>query len=75
MSHSQYRYDVIPIVYGSADYEHIAPYKSFINIMDFDSVEKLAFTWTEMTQHTMNISSRWILTLHKSKLGLKQDRI
>ena len=36
--------DVIPVVFGGADYTSIAPYKSFINAMDFASPKLLAET-------------------------------
>jgi len=34
--------NMIPIVYGSADYRSIAPPNSFIDVRDFESVSKLA---------------------------------
>ena len=37
-----FRYNIIPVVYGLADYKKIAPPKSSINVMDFKEVEELA---------------------------------
>ncbi|CAG2109449.1 unnamed protein product [Medioppia subpectinata] len=36
------RYDIIPVVYGSADYSLIMPNNSFINVKDFNTTEDLA---------------------------------
>ncbi|XP_069692392.1 alpha-(1,3)-fucosyltransferase C-like isoform X2 [Periplaneta americana] len=36
------RYNVVPIVYGGANYHHIAPPMSYINVEDFDTPKKLA---------------------------------
>ncbi|XP_069690390.1 alpha-(1,3)-fucosyltransferase C-like [Periplaneta americana] len=36
------RYNVVPIVYGGANYHHIAPPMSYINIEDFDTPKSLA---------------------------------
>jgi len=35
-------FDVIPVVYGGANYSKLAPYKSFINTEDFSSPKQLA---------------------------------
>lgn len=35
------KYNIVPIVYGLADYNTLAPPKSVINVMDFKSVKKL----------------------------------
>ncbi|CAG2111592.1 unnamed protein product [Medioppia subpectinata] len=35
-------YDIIPVVYGSADYSLIMPNNSFINVKDFNTTEDLA---------------------------------
>ena len=34
--------DVIPVVFGGADYRAIAPPRSFINALEFDSPKQLA---------------------------------
>ncbi|CAG2101470.1 unnamed protein product [Medioppia subpectinata] len=36
------QYDIIPVVYGSADYSLIMPNNSFINVKDFNTTEDLA---------------------------------
>jgi len=36
------RYNIVPIVLGGADYERLAPAKSYINVMDFKSPAHLA---------------------------------
>jgi hypothetical protein len=35
-------YDMIPVVYGKANYSQMAPAKSYINAQDYESAEKLA---------------------------------
>ena len=35
-------HDIIPVVYGGANYSHIAPHHSYINALDFTSPEELA---------------------------------
>ncbi|KAI4475889.1 hypothetical protein M0804_014020 [Polistes exclamans] len=36
------RYNIVPIVYGGANYSRFAPPNSYINALDYDSPEKLA---------------------------------
>ncbi|XP_046590353.1 alpha-(1,3)-fucosyltransferase C-like [Neodiprion lecontei] len=43
-------YDVIPVVYGATDYETFLPPNSYINILDFPSIEALANFLTELSQ-------------------------
>lgn len=35
-------YDIVPIVFGHANYSKMAPVKSYINFNEFGSVQKLA---------------------------------
>ncbi|XP_046472918.1 alpha-(1,3)-fucosyltransferase C-like [Neodiprion pinetum] len=43
-------YDVIPVVYGAADYETFLPPNSYINVKDFPSIEALATFLKELSQ-------------------------
>lgn len=36
------RYDIVPIVYGGANYDRFAPPNSYINVLDYDSPKDLA---------------------------------
>lgn len=42
-------YDVIPIVYGAADYDSFLPPNSYINVMDFPSIQVLAEFLVELS--------------------------
>jgi hypothetical protein len=35
-------FDMIPIVFGTANYSKVAPAKSYINVNNFESVQKFA---------------------------------
>lgn len=37
-----FRYNVVPVVYGGANYSRFAPPKSYVNALDFDSPKELA---------------------------------
>ena len=39
---NNYRYYVIPVVYGGANYSMFAPPNSYINVLDFNSTKSLA---------------------------------
>ncbi|KAK0094692.1 hypothetical protein PV326_010292 [Microctonus aethiopoides] len=45
------KYNVVPVVYGGANYSLIAPPKSFINALDFESPQHLAKYLKMLTQH------------------------
>ena len=58
-------YDMIPIVYGIANYSEILPHKSYINIADFKSPLHLA-------KHLKEISKNW--ELFKEYMAWKETK-
>jgi len=48
---------VIPIVYGGADYEKLAPKNSFINALNFSSPKKLVKKLQEINEDDTTFAS------------------
>lgn len=46
-----FRYDVVPITYGGANYSAIAPAHSYINALDFPSAGKLVEKLKELQEN------------------------
>jgi Glycosyltransferase family 10 (fucosyltransferase). len=58
-------YDVVPIIYGDADYANVLPPDSYINVMDFGSPEDLAdYLWnlSHDSERYLSFSSGKIIT-------------
>ncbi|XP_071625618.1 alpha-(1,3)-fucosyltransferase C isoform X2 [Temnothorax longispinosus] len=67
------RYNVVPVVYGGANYSQFAPPNSYVNALDFDSPKELAAYLKYLTQDLQRYQSflQW-KKYYRVNVGTKQ---